>query len=578
MSTRLIAWGQRLVALARVDPNTAPVAILTAMPLLMAMFGREWLYTPIRYLDPWYNVGFFQFYHDASFLTNHYKVQRLPWILPGWLLYHLLGPLFGNFVLHVGALITSTIFVYLALARLVARQSALLVAAFLTIYIPFHGSGAWDYQAAGAGAYYALTFYLVIRASQAKDPRKSLIAAGAAYAGAVFATINLINFLPVVASLYFVVGERHRTTAGIRTAIQYSLIGFGGLTLALCVINLMVGRSFLFFWPLLQIVIERMSDPAGQKPWWLPWSAFFVPPGEFLYLVFPASVLAASLLRLIFVAVGLGPLNLVRAFLLAQYVFLALLWVLWQQLGHTALSPDYFAHSLIIPAFLALGSMLGGNSASGSRLTKALLAGGLLLSLVPAVQGAFGPLLAPMVRELSEVTAVVWLGVVAVTVLLVAVVTRGIVLAVLMLACVAAFTFGYLSIQAAWPRFTILGVFGERYWQRDGCLSQEQSFREIVRLFRVFRSENPVIWQTWLWRGPSGERTFGSCTLDLDLLRGSVHSTGVSNLGVSTDTHPSQIGDDYLNYVVDRGLVVAMVQDEKDADGLIERFAIAGKN
>src|SRR5215218_4033767 len=124
MAIRLTAWAQGQAALGRLAPDTAPIAVLIAMPLVMSLFGREWLYTPIGSLDPWYNIGFFMFYHDGSFLTDRYKVQRLPWILPGWLLYHGLGPLIANFVLHIGALVVSTVFVYLTLARLVARQSA----------------------------------------------------------------------------------------------------------------------------------------------------------------------------------------------------------------------------------------------------------------------------------------------------------------------------------------------------------------------------------------------------------------------------------------------------------------------
>jgi hypothetical protein len=109
-------------------------------------------------------------------------------------------------------------------------------------------------------------------------------------------------------------------------------------------------------------------------------------------------------------------------------------------------------------------------------------------------------------------------------------------------------------------------------------VSREQSFREIVRLFKILRSQNPIVWQTWVWRGPQGQSTFGDgCTIDLNWLRGSVTSTGASNLGLPTDTRPSQISDQYIGYVVDGGLVVAMVQREQDADGLVERFAAAGK-
>jgi hypothetical protein len=554
------------------------------MPLVMALFGREWLYTKVGHLDPWYNIGFFLYYHDSTFLADHYKLQRLSWILPGWLLYHTLGEVIGNFVLHVGALVVSTVFVYLTLARLVSRQSAFLVAACLTVYIPFHGSGGWDYQAAGAASYYALTLYLVVRAAQAEDARNWLIAAGAMYAAAVLATIHLVNFFPILAIFYFVVGERHRTRAGFRRALLYSLIGMIGLIVALCLINLAVGRGLFFFWPLLKIVLERVADPAGQKPWLLPWSAFFVPPSPFLYLAFPFLIFAASAIRLAAVVTGIGRLGAIRVLLLGQFILLALMWVIWQLLGHVALWPEYFFHVLNIPAFLALGGLLGGPPNPESRVPFGLLAGGFLLAFVPALQGAVAIDLEVSVRELmSEATAAWIVAALSAVALLAASYSRRRVSAAIMLFGFAAFSFGYLQVETSWRPVNGMGTrdmstIGERYWTRNDCVSYGRTFREIVRLFKIFRSENPVLWQTWIWRGPKGEHTFDTdCIIDLNMLRGTLHSTGISNLGLPTDSHPNDITDEYLNYVVGGGLVVAAVQEDKDANGLIERFASYGK-
>lgn len=575
IAERLIAWASSL----RRHPHFVPVAVLVAMPLVMAMLGRDWLYTSIGYLDPWYNVGFFLFYHDNTFLADHYKLQRLPWILPGWILYHVLGPLVANFVLHIGALVVSTVFVYLGLARLVSKQSAFVVAAFLTVYIPFHGSGGWDYQAAGAGAYYAITFYLVTRAAQAANPQDALIGAGVAYAAAIFATIQFVNFAPFLAALYFIVGERHRTLDGAKAALRYSLIGFVFLTIVLCAVNVLVGRGPFFFWPLLKIVLERVADPVGQKPWLLPWSAFFVRPHDFLYLVMPIAVFVCSLLRLTAAVLGIGQINSVRAFLLLQYVLLCFLWVLWQQLGHTALWPAFFAHPLQIPAFLALGGLLGGNVDSEAKLSRALCIGAVLLSVIPAIQGAIGPQWLHSLESLTESQGTLAVGGLVVAAILFASVASGARSWGALLCGAMSFTFGYLQIESRWAPVDKVGRVADRFWPGDPCISNEKTYREIVRLFRIFRSENPVLWQTWLWRGPAGARTFPSgCVFDPNNLRGSVHSTGVSNLGLPTDVHPRQITDEYANYIVDRGLVVAIVERERDADGLVESLAARGKN
>ena len=558
-------------------PDAGPIAILIAMPLVMALFGREWLYTTIRSLDPWYMIGYFTYYHDSTFQADHYKLQRLPWILPGWILYQVLGPLVANFLLHVGALVVSTVFVYLTLARLVWRSSAFLVAALLTVYIPFHGSGGWDYQAAGAGAYYALTLYLLTRAAQAGEPRRLLVLAGAAFTAAVYTTIHLINFLPVLAALYFGVGRQAVSWASAKTALRNGAIGFVAVTVGLCLVNTLVGRGPFFFWPLLKIVFERLADPTGQKPWLLAWPAFFKPPGEFIYLLFLIATLCVVLARLA-AAAGGWRLGRVRLLLLVQYVFLVVLWMAWQHNGHIALWPAIFAHVLVIPAFLALGGLLGGVPSPTERVPRALLVAGGALALVPALQGSD---LLQLSRLAIGLTEEVGTAIVAATALLTALgfmLAHGLPSRIALLLTAASFTFAYLHVESRWGMIVRLGNQGERYWTRDGCVSHERTYREILRLFRILRSENPVLWQTWLWRGHSGERDFGQdCRIDLNRLRGSTHSTGISNLGLPSDTHPSQISDEYVGYVSDGGLVAAMVQYDHEADGLVERFAKAGK-
>jgi hypothetical protein len=570
MSSSLSA-GARAQSISAQASHLKPIAVLIAMPLVMASLGREWLYTPIGYLDPWYNVGFFMFYQDPALLPDHYKLQRLPWLLPGWALYHTVGPLAANFILHVGALLIATIFVYLTLARLVGRRSAFVTAATLTIYIPFLGSGGWDYQTAGAAAYYALTLYLTVCAAQAENPRRYLVLTGVAYGAAIYTTIQLVNSLPVVAAFYLVVRRHDRRPVYIWSVFGYGFIGFVGLTAALCAVNAMVGRGFLFFWPLLKIVIERVEDPVGQKAWWLPWSAFFHPPTSFHYLVLLAAMLAVSMLRLSAGIFSVGRLAPVRALLIGQYIFLALLWILWQQLGHTALEPSYFAHVLIIPAFLALGGLLGGEVGEKGRISWALVAGGLLLALVPAAQGALGSTLAPAIAKFSDPETTEALTVLAVAVCLLAAIMPQAVAPGCVLIGMASFSFALLQLQ---PEGQVL----PRFWKAGACVSNEQSFREFIRLTRIFRSENPVSSQTWIWRGPKGVRTFESgCTFDLDTARWAMSSPANSQFGSPTDTDPLQISDQYVSWVGDGNLIVAMVQYDKDADGMIERFAKAGK-
>lgn len=562
-----------------VDQDAAPIGVLVAMPLLLSFFGQEWIYTPIGTLDPWYNVGFFLSYQDGSFLTNHYKVQRLPWIIPGWILYHSLGPIIANYVLHVGALVISTIFVYLTLARLVARPAAFLISALLTMYVPFQGSGGWDYQTAGAGAYFAVALYLVVRAGQASNPKNALIASGVAIAAAVFATIQVVNLLPVLAALYFASGVRRFSWKDARIALAFGAFGFLGLTLALCMVNFAVGRDFVFFWPLLQIVLERVGDPSGQAAWHVPLSRIFVPSAAFFHLILPGVVLIATVLRLFGTIGGIWPLSRSRTWLLGQYLFAALLWIAWQELGHTALHPSYFAHPLIVPAFLALAGLLSDASSEDTGVPLQMLVGGLILACIPLVQSELGPYLVPTSIRVPGEVLVASIALAVVTLSLSRVLLRRPKAAGLALLAPMFLVFTYLEAEAVsfHPQSVPESVTG-RYRNRNQCVSNARAYREIIRIFDMLQAERAGPGRALIWRGPAGARTFPSgCIFDLNSLRGSVHSAGVNNLGFETDTHPSQIPDDYVASVAEGGVVMAIVQNDADTDGLIERLSVSGR-
>lgn len=90
-------------------------------------------------------------------------------------------------------------------------------------------------------------------------------------------------------------------------------------------------------------------------------SLWFLQPSGFRYMIIPAALCAAGLLflahRLLQLRQPRGKTRLagqaVPIYLVAQFVFVFLLWLMWQTLGHVALQPDYFAHPLILPPFLA---------------------------------------------------------------------------------------------------------------------------------------------------------------------------------------------------------------------------------
>ena len=312
----------------------------------------DWLYTKIGYLDPWFNVAYFLHYTDPSFLNWYYKIARLSWIIPGYVIYSVFTPLVANYILHIGALVLSTLALYSGLRRLFGVDVAFLTAALLTVYVPFHGSGGWDYQTTPSGAYYLLTFAILTHAALARESRgRLLFLSGVTYGATLHANVIFINMAPILAVHFLtVLIARSGEKPSWREILRYGLlVAFGILviTILLGLINLAVGRDFIFFKVLLNVVVSYIADTSHDKSWWISWSislvltpiAFSYPTIPFCILLVGTGVLAAAAKRPFrFNAVALS-------LAAGTPVFVAALWFLAKH-GPRRLIPSYFAYLL----------------------------------------------------------------------------------------------------------------------------------------------------------------------------------------------------------------------------------------
>jgi hypothetical protein len=338
------------------------IAILCALPLAMAAVNDSWLYTVSGWLDPWYNVGYFIHYNDPTFLNDYYKIARLSWIIPGYIIYYLFNPLVANFILHIGALILSTCSLYLGLKRSLNARAAFIAAAMLTVYFPFHGSGGWDYQTTPSGAYYLIAFALISYAAQSPSRNRLLFLAGLSLGATLHANVLFINLIPLLVAHYLTliyvskyqpIDRRLLISGGVNVAL-----GILAITVLLGTINYLVGRDFIFFKILFRIVTTYVADVGNMKQWWLPWSSlWFALPVHFSYLAAPFSVFCVSIAALIRFAGTRTSKNLVAISLIGQFVLVVTIWIFWQSIGHVALQPDYFAYPLIPAMFCAVGGI-----------------------------------------------------------------------------------------------------------------------------------------------------------------------------------------------------------------------------
>jgi hypothetical protein len=547
----------------------AHVTVLVLIPLIMAAINTNWLYSPIGYIDPWYNVGYFLHYGDSAFRNGLYKEARLSWILPGWILYHIFPPLAANFVLHVGSLLIATLALYFALARLIAPEFAFLSAVILTVYFPFHGSGGWDYQSTGSGMFYALAVLSLAAAAQSQRPKRPLFAAGAAIAAALHANVLFINMIPVLAGQYLVVraASLHRPTRNdaLRAAL-WILSGAVVLTLILCLVNCSVGRQFPFFRPIVDIVFRYVKDPDHQKAWWLPWDKgwMFSYAGYYLGLLFATLIVGAWVLSKTALR-GAYKDAQIQCFLIGQYVFLAALWIVWQSLGQTALQPDYFAYPLIIPCIMALGGLM---SLSGSGLSVSfkrwIVPGCLLFAFIPGLD---------MLGRLVPGSALASIGdprwvipFYFLSLVLVLATTRTAKWPILPFLMIAV-------LQIYYPLFTRAG-----YVAGDKCSLSSTGYEAFMKLDRLATSVGGQD-KSWMWLGPpETAKDAVGCVVPVAFLRTSAQSVAFNRLGTMEDKSASDIPAQEIAAIPKDSWIAAVSTSPATAESLAERLRQAGRS
>lgn len=343
-----------------------------SIPIVLAIINSNWLFTPIGYLDPWYNVGYFLHYNDESHLNWYYKISRLSWIIPGYIVYKIFNPIVANYILHIGLLLISSFALMSAMRRMFSTRVGFISSALLAAHVPFHGSGGWDYQTAPAGAYYLVTFALVTHAAFSNSRFKLLLLAGMMAAATIHANIIVINLLPLLAMHFFMLTRfRMGETFSARSLIEPGLATLAGailLTVALGGINASVGRDFFFINVMFKFVSAFVADASQQKSWWLAWSTdWLLNPGFFWYLGSTYAMVIVSLGALVAAASRRWSFDIIAVSLVAQFLIAIAIWSAWQTLGHTAFQPAYFAHPLIPVMFCAIGGLaaMRGGAAEG---------------------------------------------------------------------------------------------------------------------------------------------------------------------------------------------------------------------
>jgi len=353
------------------DVRVWSVDLLALAGLLAAMVAAntEWLFNPFSWVDTWMYYGYFQHYDFATFLADNKKIARLPWILLGYLVNHATSPIAAQFILHLGVFAASAGALYFVLVRQSGRGIALITTAFYVTYLPAHGSGGWDYHNTPAAFVFLLTYMSIVTMTEQLDrPRRNAVITG--ILGAILLDINLLFALLVPALAWFVTGRVRRDLhgSGLREWTKQTLIGglsgAVGVTAVLGVINLIVGREFLFFEKLLgRIGLLVFIEPEREKVWWRPWThqwwydSHVLPiDGFHMPLILTTLLMFALVLLVTFLRrtrLEQGQREVIGIFLIGAITF-----GLMQTIKHPLLQPAYMAYPLLLPTFMAIAALM----------------------------------------------------------------------------------------------------------------------------------------------------------------------------------------------------------------------------
>jgi hypothetical protein len=498
------------------------VLLVLLWPGVLLLANSTWIFTnpyELPWFDPWIFLGYFHYYPDyVAASPDYYPGERLPWILPGYLVYHLLAPVEANYVLHLGCYWAATLALYATLRELFDPRSALLTTLCFGSYAGFLMAVGWDWVDGPAIAYGLIASYFLTLATRRERGRPALVLAGMASAGMVFSHTITAGLLPAYIVYYVIMDRRFARRPLVRSALWYGL-GFVGLVAALGAVNRALGGAFLFFQSQLRVVNVVLRSPAettGPRQWnWTTdeW-------GWLLHVAAWASIpLATGILAMAHLAQTAlrgGPARggdpegaderYARAALSAQYACMVIVFAVLHVRFH-AVFAFHFDTSFILPGTaLVTGAFFSWALATLPRSRAVALVAAAIPILAVALVPAVGSRLQTLVGAGYGSTSVFLPGaIVAAAVLLVWAARRRLPALVVCLCCV--------SLANA-------TVANQRQYSLTYSRDRTDGFRAIVKAIRVFRELNTdgrlglwldtteaplgqnVFWATWIASHP----------------------------------------------------------------------------
>ena len=342
------------------SPEALPALALLALPLVLLLANASFLWDNPLYFDTNVYVGFFRHYLDFKlpYIAN-YKSSRLPFVLPGVVLYRLLPAEVAHHLLHLGFLWGETLGIYALVKRRFGAPAAFLVAAAVVTSTYSHTLTSYHNQA--ASTYFILALLLLEWPAPWPFLRRAALAGGALAWGGT--TDSIVGLLVPMFLLHLVAAVPR--PLGLRRIAGALGAGAGGgvaATVLLGLLNRSLGGPFLFFLEQVHYSADIAKLGALSR---VALGGFLTNIDRFPWLALPLVVAVASFCRLAlsawrrqFDAMALET---------GGYLISLGLAVVAEARGLGLLEEHCLFHVLLAPMYLALGGLVGaGVPASGA--------------------------------------------------------------------------------------------------------------------------------------------------------------------------------------------------------------------
>ena len=273
-------------------PQSAAVFLASlATSILFLLLGPYSNFSAAGYLDPWIYTGYFTHF---SYLVQHwgltYYVSRLPWIVPGLLVFKVATPAAASVLLNALIMASSVTALYFIVFWHYGTLPAILSCIALMTNPYFVYAVAWDYPDGPAIAYALLGLACFLR------PAPRLVPSGVA-GGAFLALSGYTNLagLPVLLGMLMIPLWRYRQSFKrlVREAFHI-LLGGSAVTLLFAIIGKLLLNTYLFFMPQIDMILYTRAHPDylrnmwGAGYAWIPGAFRLFPP---LFIIFLGGIL-----------------------------------------------------------------------------------------------------------------------------------------------------------------------------------------------------------------------------------------------------------------------------------------------